>query len=175
MKAKLSGSILSADLVDKQLSIMATVEELWHEERIFVAVLIFAFSVLIPLTKTILVSFAYWQRKTALEAKIMNFIASIGKWSMADVFVVAVFLAILSTNHAGTETAKQLQIFAFKIDLVVSSETLSSAGTGFYYFTAYCLLSLLGTQFYMSAFNKRFKQPNSSGLSEDTPTSKHSE
>lgn len=174
MKAKLSGSILSADLVDKQLSIMATVEELWTEERILVAVLIFAFSVLIPLTKTILVSFAYWQRNTDVERKIMNFIASIGKWSMADVFVVAVFLAILSTNHAGTETAKQLQIFAFKIDLVVSSETLSSAGTGFYYFTAYCLLSLIGTQFYMNAFKRPLESDNSSSLTEGKSSSKDS-
>ena len=78
----------------------------------------------------------------------------LGKWSMADVFVVAVFLAILSTNHASTESKQQLTIFAFKLDLLVSSETLSNAGVGFYYFTAYCLLSLLGTQLYMLGFKQ---------------------
>jgi hypothetical protein len=134
---------------------MATVKELWNDDRLLVSALIFAFSVLIPILKTALVAVAYWKRNSHLESKIMKFIESIGKWSMADVFVVAIFLAILSTNHASTENVQQLQIFAFKLDIVISSETLSNVGVGFYYFTGYCLLSLIGTQIYMSNWRSR--------------------
>ena len=70
---------------------------------------------------------------------------------MADVFVVAIFLAILSTNHTETSNSEQLSIFGFKIILDISTQTLSAAGEGFYYFTAYCIASLLGTQIYMQS------------------------
>ena len=150
MTAKLSGSSLSSDLVNKELSLLATIQELWQDERILVAILIFVFSICIPLIKTCLVSFAYYKKNTDIERKILNFVAKIGKWSMADVFVVAIFLAILSTNHAETVDSKQMSVLGFKLNLLVSTETLSIVGIGFYYFTAYCLLSLLGTQFSQS-------------------------
>jgi len=63
---------------------------------------------------------------------------------MADVFVVAVFLAVLSTNHAATEAERQLSMFGFNIKLIVSSETLSWVLNGFYFFLGYCLVSMLG-------------------------------
>ncbi|AWB65187.1 Paraquat-inducible protein A [Saccharobesus litoralis] len=148
LKAQLSQSILTSPIVNKELSILATVEELWRDERLLVAMLIFAFSILIPVIKTALVCLAYWRKNTEIEQKIMKFISSIGKWSMADVFVVAVFLAILSTNHAETQDTQQFAIFGFKLDLLISSETLSNVGSGFYFFTAYCLLSLLGSHLY---------------------------
>lgn len=149
MQANLGSSVLSSSIIDKELSIMATVEELWQEQRLLVAALIFVFSVLVPICKTCLVTIAYWKRTTEYERKIMRVISSIGKWSMADVFVVAVFLAFLSTNHADTANAQQLTVFGFRLDMIISSETLSAVGSGFYYFTGYCLLSLLGTQIYM--------------------------
>ena len=70
---------------------------------------------------------------------------------MADVFVIAIFLAIMSTNHAETSNSEQLSVFGFKIAFEVSTQTLSAAGEGFYYFTAYCVLSLIGTQLASSA------------------------
>ncbi len=155
MKVKLSSSILSPNLIDKELSLLATIEELWLDQRLFVAALIFLFSICIPLLKTLLVSLAYFKKNTDVEAKILTFVASIGKWSMADVFVVAIFLAILSTNHAETVNNQQLSIFGFTLDLLISSETFSSVGLGFYYFTAYCLLSLLGTHLSQSSLKTR--------------------
>lgn len=147
MAASLAGSTLSSNIVDKELSIMATIDELWHDQRILVAALILLFSVGIPLLKTTMVSLAYFQPGTKLEKTFLKIVASIGKWSMADVFVVAVFLAILSTNHAETADTHNFAVFGFKLSLDISTQTLSNAGQGFYYFAGYCLLSLLGTHF----------------------------
>jgi len=154
MTARLSTSSLSSDLINKELSLIATIQELWQDERLLVAGLIFIFSICIPILKTCLVSLAYLKKHTALEHNILNFVGKIGKWSMADVFVVAVFLAVLSTNHAETANGQQFAMFGFKVDLLISSETLSAVGMGFYYFAGYCLLSLLGTQFSQSSLNK---------------------
>jgi len=151
MAAAISASTFTSTLVDKELSIIATVEDLWRDERLMVAALIFLFSVCIPLLKTFLLTVAYIKRNTAAERRLVAFVSSIGKWSMADVFVVAIFLAILSTNHAETSSAQQLSLFGFKIAIDISSQTVSSIGQGFYYFTAYCLLSLLGTHLAQSA------------------------
>ncbi len=145
MTANVSGATLTNTIVDKSLSLLQTIQELWQDERLLVAILIFAFSLCIPVIKFILLSLAYAKKNSRFEATIYNFIGKIGKWSMADVFVVAIFLAVLSTNHAETATQQQLSVFGFKLDFIVSSETLSALGPGFYYFTAYCLLSLLGT------------------------------
>lgn len=146
MVVDLSGSTLASDLVNKELSIMATIKELWQDQRFLVAGLILLFSVCIPLLKTLAITFAYFSQNSILEGRLVQFVSRIGKWSMADVFVVAVFLAILSTNHADTVSTQQLSIFGFKILFEVSTQTFSAAGPGFYYFTAYCLLSMIGTQ-----------------------------
>ena len=146
MTANISGSNLSSDFINKELSLLTTIQELWQDDRILVATLIMIFSICIPLIKTCLVSWAYYKKNTEIEGEIINFVAKIGKWSMADVFVVAIFLAVFSTNHAETVNSKQISVFNFKLNLLISSETLSVVGVGFYCFTAYCLLSLLGTQ-----------------------------
>ncbi|MDP5130194.1 MAG: paraquat-inducible protein A [Paraglaciecola sp.] len=147
MLVDLSGSSLSSALVNKELSIIDTIQELWQDDRILVASLIFMFTVCIPLLKTMVMTVAYFTKNLIMERRLVNFVNNISKWSMADVFVVAVFLAILSTNHADTVNTQQLSIFGFKIVFEVSTQTFSAAGEGFYYFTAYCLLSMLGTQF----------------------------
>jgi uncharacterized paraquat-inducible protein A len=152
--AKMSGSSLSSEIVDKQLSILGTVEELWLDERLLVAILIFLFSVCIPILKTSLATIAYFIKNTLIAKRIINFINIIGKWSMADVFVVAIFLAIMSTNHADTQNLQQLVIFGFKLDLMISSATLSSVGEGFYYFTGYCILSIIASQLLKSAIDQ---------------------
>jgi paraquat-inducible protein A len=151
MAANISGSALTSSLIDKELSIMATISELWEDQRLLVAALIFVFSVCIPLLKTVLVCFAYFTKSLQIEKKLINFVGAIGKWSMADVFVIAIFLAIMSTNHADTSNSEQFSVFGFKIALDISTQTLSAAGEGFYYFTAYCVLSLFGTQLASSA------------------------
>lgn len=151
MQADLGSSALSAMLLDKELSILGTVQELWQQDRLLVAFLILLFSVIVPITKTSLVSFARFCQQSHLQQKILNFVATIGKWSMADVFVVAIFLAMLSTDHSATSSTQQLNMGLFNISFELSSQTLSNVGPGFWYFTAYCLVSLFGTQLFYSA------------------------
>lgn len=157
MTAQISASSLTSTLISKELSLINTVEELWQGDRLLVASLIFLFSICIPVAKTILVTISYWKRNTKLEVKLLNFVAKISKWSMADVFVVAIFLAILSTTHAQTADQQQFALFGFRVDLLISSETISAAGAGFYYFTGYCLLALLGTHFSQRSLSVNLK------------------
>jgi uncharacterized paraquat-inducible protein A len=154
VSANISGPALTSELINKELSLLTTIEELWQNDRLLVAGLIFIFSICIPLLKACLVAWSYFKRNTQVERKIINFVSAIGKWSMADVFVVAIFLAVLSTNHAETANQQTLSLMGFKLNIMISSETLSSVGHGFYFFTAYCLLSLIGAQLSQSGLKK---------------------
>lgn len=153
--ASISGAgNLSSELVSQKLSIMQTVEKLWQDKRMLVAALIFLFSVVVPVIKTIIICVAYFYKNIQIQTRLANFIATIGKWSMADVFVVAIFLAVLSTNHADTSSQQSLSMFGFKLNIEISSQTLSALGEGFYYFTGYCIVALLGTQLFQLGIKK---------------------
>ncbi len=150
----LAGPTISSELVAKELSIIGTVQELLNDGRGFVAVLIFAFSVIIPLTKTSLITAVYFAKSIEFQRKITKFVAIIGKWSMADVFVVAIFLAVLSTDQGQTAQQNQLSFFGMSLDFEISTQTLSNVGVGFYYFVAYCVVSLLGSQLMLGAIER---------------------
>lgn len=169
MSANIGTSALTANVINKELSLIQTIDELWQDQRLLVAILILLFSICIPLMKSALVSIAYFKKNTNTERYILNTVSAIGKWSMADVFVVAIFLAMLSTNQAETLSGQQLTMFGFRMDLLISSETLSYVGQGFYFFTGYCLLSLLATHISCSAVTSRNKQPaqSNNNLSND--------
>lgn len=154
MNVAVTGTDIKSSLVNKELSIINTVKELWHQNRYLVSILIFVFSILIPAMKTSALTFVFFAKSQVIRKQVAHLIAAIGKWSMADVFVVAVFLAVLSTNHAETAEQHQLTFFGMSIKFEVSSQTISMVGDGFYYFTAYCLLSILGSQILLSSVKK---------------------
>ena len=57
-------------------------------------------------------------------------VGRIGKWSMADVFVVATFLSYLSFSNMNT-----------------GIDTEANTLVGLYFFFAYCILSITSSQF----------------------------
>jgi paraquat-inducible protein A len=150
----LAGPTISSELVNKELSIIGTVQELIHEGKLLVALLIFSFSVVIPLIKAGLLTVVYFTKNIELQHKISTFVAVISKWSMADVFVVAIFLAVLSTDHSQSVKQHQLSFFGMSLDFEISTQTLSNVGMGFYFFVGYCIVSLIGSQLLLSAVNR---------------------
>jgi paraquat-inducible protein A len=84
------------------------------------------FSIVTPLTKATLTTFATACQNKELNARIGSFLHTVGKWSMADVFVGAVLLSL----------------YALKFQ----QATRSIPCLGLYYFIGYCLLSLSTTE-----------------------------
>lgn len=154
LQIQLAGGNIASELINKELSLIGTIEELWQDQRLLVAILIFMFSIAIPVIKSLLMLWAYLKKHTPIEKAIYRWLSIVGKWSMADVFVVAIFLAVLSTNHGQTQADEQLIIFGFKLNFLMSNETISQVGVGFYYFTAYCVVSLLASQFAQASLKK---------------------
>jgi len=126
---KVSGTI---EAFNKTRSILGTVRDLFQTGNAFVAILIMTFSVLIPVFKGFLTLICLLNIAPDKKAKLGWFSANISKWSMADVFVIAIFVAYLAANGIREDTG-----------LVQFSSTL---GEGFYYFLAYCLVSIIASQ-----------------------------
>ena len=107
-------------------SILKTIETLNENNNALVAFLILFFSVIVPVFKAVSLLSVLLIKKLRNHSRLHKFIALISKWSMADVFVVGVFIAFLSSQ---------------------SNEALEAKlGTGFYWFLAYCLISIAASQ-----------------------------
>jgi hypothetical protein len=119
-------------------SILGAVRNLYDVGSPLPATLILLFSVIVPVAKSALVTWAVFIRDRASRQRTLNFVETIAKWSMADVFVVALFIAYLAavaTQQAASGAAPPLVAFA------------ATFGPGFYWFLAYCLFSLASQQY----------------------------
>lgn len=108
-------------------SIIQTINNLVESENYIVAGLILLFSVLVPLAKGILLLVVSRMKHDNKRYQIYSFVRNISKWAMADVFVAGIFVAFLAARATNN------------LHAVIEP--------GFYFFTAYCLFSLLALQF----------------------------
>lgn len=106
--------------------VITTVLELTRSGNLFIAGVLFLFSVVTPVIKHIFAFIAILAERAMLRRKYVHFLAIIGKWSMADVMVVAVLLSFF----------------------VSGEEEFSDSwlGAGLYFFAGYCVLSLVAIQ-----------------------------
>ena len=122
----------SVQAYSKSRSIIGTVEELYLGNNVLVAFLVALFSIIIPVIKGLMLLAGAITNNPITARKLDLFGSLISKWSMADVFVIAVFVAYLAANAI----EKEAGLLTFHAIL----------GPGFYYFLGYCLLSILGSQ-----------------------------
>lgn len=131
----------------KSKSIMEVVELMMAQNRMdlfFVGGLVFLFSILFPLSKLIS-STIYTFSDKLKKNKVINFLVfKTGKWSMADVFVIAMFMAYLGFDGLITEQLNQLQTLTKSTAVLTTNN--SGLLFGFYAFTGFVLFSLFLSQ-----------------------------
>lgn len=98
---------------------------LWTSKNYVVALAIMAFSIGIPVIKLTGTAFFIMYSKSNVNNKIYRLLSKLGKWSMADVFVVAAFLAYLSFKNMNT-----------------GIDTEANTLFGLYFFLTYVILSI---------------------------------
>ena len=119
-------------------SILGSVRQLYDVGSPTPATLILLFSVIVPLTKAALVMWAVLHRDPVRRRRTLHFVELIAKWSMADVFAVALIIAYLAARASQSVpspgAAPSLVNFT------------AGFGPGFYWFAGYCLVSLATQQ-----------------------------
>ena len=118
-------------------SVIDLINVLLESENYVVAVSIFGFSVLVPFIKLTLSVLLLLSRPFRDSRFVKKTVGRIGKWSMADVFVVATFLSYLSFSNMNS-----------------GIDTEANTLVGLYFFLAYCILSIASSQFIELAVKK---------------------
>ncbi len=118
---------MTRELFTQTRSILQTVKSLHESGNDFVSGLILLFSVIVPVAKGMALLVVLALRDQVARLKIHRFITTISKWSMADVFLVGVYVAFLSAKATDNLDAE--------------------IHRGFYFFTAYCLVSISSLHF----------------------------
>jgi hypothetical protein len=140
LTAALQQGVDNVEVYQQTRSIVGSVRQLYDVGSPLPATLILLFSVIVPLTKAALVALAMFVGSLALRSRILKFVTAIAKWSMADVFAVALFIVYLAAQATqqppgAPEAAPPLLAFT------------AHFGPGFYWFAAYCLFSLASQQY----------------------------
>ncbi len=131
----------------KSKSIMEVVDLMISQDRIdllFVGGLVFLFSVLFPLSKLISSIFYLFSKKLSNTKLIKFLVFKTGKWSMADVFVIAIFMAYLGFDGLITEQLNQLGKFTGSTAVLTTNN--SGLLFGFFAFTGFVIFSLFISQ-----------------------------
>jgi len=139
ISASLQANAGEVEVYAQTRSIAGAVQRLYEVGSPVPATLILLFSVIVPLGKAALASWAVFLTSPAWRRRTLRFVETIAKWSMADVFVVAIFIAYLAVQASTTPTTgpnAAPALLAFT----------AAFGPGFYWFAAYCLFSLVAQQ-----------------------------
>jgi len=109
---------------------------------IFVGILVFTFSIIFPGGKLISSLLYSYHVGNLRENRLIRFFAiKSGKWSMADVFVVAIFMAYIGFNGIIGSQLDQLTQAARPVEIFTTNGTRLLGG--FYLFLIFCISSLL--------------------------------
>ena len=128
----------------KNKSILEVVQVMLVEKRfdlMAVGFLVLLFSVLFPFSKLI-ASVIYVYVKKLRESKFIKFlIFRTGKWSMADVMVIAIFMAFIGFSGILRDQLKVIEVQSENFDLLTTNA--STLQIGFFTFLSFAILGLL--------------------------------
>ncbi|ABO25358.1 paraquat-inducible protein A [Shewanella loihica] len=115
------------EIYRKHRSILGTVQDLMQSGNLLVGIMIATFSVIIPTLKLLAQAVLVFARGSTATL-LTRLIDAIGKWSMADVFVVAIIVSYLAGN--AEDQMGELIIMHAQLEI------------GFWFFTGYCLFAI---------------------------------
>jgi paraquat-inducible protein A len=117
--------LVDINLFNETRSVISTLQNLWRSDNYWPFFLIFLFGIMVPIIKSLVIFYLLLAPNPKNIA--YAFVNVISKWAMADVFAIAIFVAFLGAR--AMENTKAILL------------------PGFYYFSAYVLLSAAITMF----------------------------
>ena len=112
---------IDINLFNEKRSVLGTLQTLYESSNYLSFLLIFLFGIIVPLVKSAIIFYILLAKNVA--DKWLQLVSKISKWAMADVFAISIFIAFLGARAMRNTTA--------------------FLEPGFYYFTAYVLLSVV--------------------------------
>jgi len=107
-------SVTKLWLFENQISVCRGLVVLWNASELFLFLILFLFTVLFPFVKlnAMLALWLYPRLDNESAQKMFHFVANLGKWSMLDVFVVAILvLTVKSSGVASIQVGAGFFLF----------------------------------------------------------------
>lgn len=115
----------------------------------FVGILMVCFSIVFPVFKLFSSLAYFYDYCRAREYKIIQFfVMKSGKWSMADVLVVAIFMAFIGFNGIINSQMEELRSISDELNVLATNGT--NLQPGFYLFMTYSILAMFLSGFLKS-------------------------
>jgi paraquat-inducible protein A len=115
-----------------EYSVIAGVHGLWDQGQYALAIILFFFSIVFPIFKLAVLAFVWFVRLAeAKRETALHWLGILGKWSMLDVFVVAILIVLVKLGPlAKVEPQRGLYWFAAAIlvSMITSMHVDSLAG-----------------------------------------------
>ncbi|HHL52005.1 MAG TPA: paraquat-inducible protein A, partial [Flammeovirgaceae bacterium] len=131
----------------KSKSILEVVQLMLSQNQFdltLVGLLVLTFSLIFPICKLICSIIYLYKPNSRMNPLIAFMVVKSGKWSMADVLVIAIFMAYIGFDGIISEQLNQIENISLNLDLVTTNN--SNLLFGFYLFTSFVFLSLLTSQ-----------------------------
>lgn len=97
------------------------IAELFNEGSYFLAVILFSFSICFPICKLLALLYVWFKPLTRPQQEsALEWLQNLGKWSMLDVFVVAL-LIVISKTGAGLNIQPRIGLYFFAAAVFASS------------------------------------------------------
>ena len=101
--------------------VIGSIAKLFESGDVVVAIVILLFSVVTPVLKVLSLLVVSLFMESRFAHGLVKFFKMIGKWSMVDVFVVAVFLVYLTANKGEVSRAEvEMGLYFFLAYVIVS-------------------------------------------------------
>ncbi len=124
---------LSLPLMDAQqmifwkssYSVWAGIVALWHANELLLATILFFFSIVFPIVKLTALA-TIWFARLAGERRewLLHWLGILGKWSMLDVFVVAILIVLVKLGPMA-KVEPRVGVYVFAAAIIASMLTTS--------------------------------------------------
>ena len=103
-----------------EYSILTGIVGLFQDKQYFLSALLFFFSLLFPIIKLVML-WVIWQFKFRehVRSKMLEWLSILGKWSMLDVFVVAILIVAVKLGPLANVTPR-IGVYIFSLAIIIS-------------------------------------------------------
>ncbi len=97
-----------------RVSLLGALIDLWTADQLFLFLIVAVFSVIFPAAKLLVASYVWYLADTADARlpRIVGWLSELAKWSMLDVFVVALPVELAATSQRRFSTARKLTMLS---------------------------------------------------------------
>lgn len=106
-----------------EYSVIAGVHGLWEQGQYALAIILFFFSIVFPLFKLAMLGFIWFIRLAERKRQaVLHWLGILGKWSMLDVFVVAILIVLVKLGPLA-KVQPQRGVYWFAVAIFLSMIT----------------------------------------------------